>query len=120
MTQADFVSEERQALQRLYDGLSEVREISQHMPVSQLMALLLVALHEGKSLGDLARLDGANLATLSRRMLDLGVRNRRMEPGYMLVDQRQNPLNMRENQYALSLKGRHLIKAVLKKLTRSK
>ena len=120
MATSDLGADERQSLQRLYDSLAEIREIAQHMPVAQVMALLLVALHEGKSLGELARLDGANLATLSRRMLDLGERNRRMEPGYMLIEQRQNPLNLRENQYTLSLKGKHLIKGILKKLTRSK
>lgn len=120
MVTSELGADERQALQRLYDSLGEIREIAQHMPVAQVMALLLVALHEGKSLGELARLDGAQLATLSRRMLDLGDRNRRMEEGYKLVEQRQNPLNLRENQYALSARGRNLIKAILKKMSRGK
>lgn len=118
MTAGDLSSEERLALQRLYDALAEIREIAQHMPVAQVMAFILVALHEGRSLGELAKLDGSKLATLSRRMLDLGDRNRRMEEGYKLIIQQQNPINLRENQYLLAERGKGLLKTMLKHLKR--
>ena len=109
---------ERQSLQRLYYALEEIKGISAHMPVGQIMGLLLVALYENKPLKELAALSDSHTSTLSRQLLDLGIRNRRMEPGYGLIEQRQNPLNLRENHYNLSLKGSHLIKGILKHLTR--
>lgn len=109
---------ERQALQRLYYALEEIKGIAAHMPVGQIMALLLVVLHENKPMKDLAALADTNITTLSRQLIDLGARNRRMEPGYGLIEQRQNPMNLRENRYSLTLKGNHLIKGVLKALTR--
>ena len=116
VTQMD--NAERQALQRLYYALEEIKGIAAHMPVGQIMALLLVVLHENKPMKDLAALADTNITTLSRQLIDLGARNRRMEPGYGLIEQRQNPMNLRENRYSLTLKGNHLIKGVLKALTR--
>lgn len=109
---------ERQALQRLYYALEEIKGIAAHMPVGQIMALLLVSLHENKPMKELASLADTNISTISRQLIDLGARNRRMEPGYGLIDQRQNPMNLRENRYTLTLKGNHLIKGILKQLTR--
>lgn len=116
----EMETEERQTLQRLYNALEEIKGIAAHMPVSQIMAFLLVVLHENKPLKDLAHLADSNISTMSRQMIDLGTRNRRMEPGYMLIDQRQNPLNLRENQYILTLKGNHLVKSLLKHLQSKK
>lgn len=115
----DLPAEERRALQRLYSTLNEFKAISPSMPVGQAMAFLLVCLHEGKPLKEIATLADVGVPTMSRQLIDLGARNRRMEPGYMLIEQRQNPLNMRENQYSISLKGKHLIKALVKHLSPS-
>lgn len=112
--------EDRQALQRLYAALDEVKGISIHMPVGQLMAFIVVALNEGKPMKELAKIADSNISTMSRQLIDLGSRNRRMEPGYMLIEQRQNPMNLRENQYSVTLKGNHLLKGILKHLKRTK
>lgn len=112
--------EDRQALQRLYAALDEVKGISIHMPVGQLMAFIVVALNEGKPMKELAKIADSNISTMSRQLIDLGQRNRRMEPGYMLIEQRQNPMNLRENQYSVTLKGNHLLKGILKHLKRTK
>ena len=112
--------EDRQALQRLYAALDEVKGISIHMPVGQLMAFLVVAMNEGKAMKDLVKIADSNVSTMSRQLIDLGQRNRRMEPGYMLIEQRQNPMNLRENQYSVTLKGNHLLKGILKHLKRTK
>lgn len=113
-------AEDRQALQRLYAALDEVKSISLHMPVGQLMAFIVVALNEGKPMKEIAKLADSNISTMSRQLIDLGARNRRMEPGYMLIEQRQNPMNLRENQYSVTLKGAQLLKGILKHLKRTK
>ena len=69
---------------------------------------------------DLAKIADSNISTMSRQLIDLGSRNRRMEPGYMLIEQRQNPMNLRENQYSVTLKGNPLLKGILKHLKRTK
>jgi DNA-binding MarR family transcriptional regulator len=114
-----MTDEERRSLQRLHDAMGVFKGVSAQMPVGQAMALMLVALHEGKSLRELAELADTKMPTMSRQLIDLGLRNRRMEPGYMLVEQKQNPLSMRENQYFMSLKGKHLLKDVFKALNRA-
>lgn len=116
MTAKDLEPEDRRQLQALYNALEEVRVIAQQMPIQQAMALILVALHEGKSLRELTDLMGCKMPTLSRQMIDLGIRNRRMEPGYQLVESRQDPLEYRKNQYTLTVRGKHVIKAMLKAL----
>lgn len=107
-------SEDRQALQCLYDALDQFKGIALHMPVGQAMSFLAIALHEGKTLTEMARLSDMQLSTMSRQVIDLGDRNRRMEDGYKLIERRQNPMNLRENQYSLSPRGGQLIKALLK------
>src|SRR3546814_8246995 len=71
-----------------------------------------VALNEGKSLGELAELVGSNASTVSRHLLDLGERNRRMEPGYGLVDRRVDPMELRKNSYFLTPKGKALAASI--------
>src|SRR3546814_14747877 len=71
-----------------------------------------VALNEGKSLGELAELVGSNASTVSRHLRDLGERNRRMEPGYGLVDRRVDPMELRKNSYFLTPKGKALAASI--------
>jgi DNA-binding MarR family transcriptional regulator len=72
-----------------------------------------VALNEGASLSDLAKKIDAKNSTISRHLLDLGERNRKMEPGLKLVEYRQSPLELRRHEYALTSKGGSVIRSIL-------
>lgn len=103
-------------LRRMYAALDEFKRINPVMPVQQAMAFLMVALNEGSGLKELTEMMEVKLPTMSRHLIDLGPRNRRMEPGHQLVESRQDPMELRKNQYTLTLRGKHLVEKVAAKL----
>jgi DNA-binding MarR family transcriptional regulator len=52
---------------------------------------------------------GVAQSVMTRTLLGLRERNRKKEPGYGLVMQRMDPLNLRRHQTFLSTKGRALV-----------
>ncbi len=99
------------AVKRLERAMRQVRtSIDPLVPTQVVQAFLAVAANEGKTLTELAEILGTNISTASRQMLDLGERNRKMEPGYQLIDRQIDPMNLRTNRYTLTTKGRLLIK----------
>lgn len=103
--------EEEAGIKRLERALRQVRTaIDPTVPTQLVQAFLAVGLNEGQTLTDLAELLGTNISTASRQLLDLGERNRKMEPGYGLVDRKVDPMNLRVNRYTLTPKGRLLIR----------
>lgn len=111
-----LTSKDRKNLRCLYQVLEEFKKISPTMPVQQILAFIDVALHEGTSLKELVQLSQVKTATMSRHLIDLGPRNRRMEPGYQLIDCRQDPMELRKNQYTLSDRGKYLINNIARKM----
>lgn len=103
--------DEEVGIKRLERALRQVRTaIDPTVPTQLVQAFLAVGLHEGQTLTELADLLGTNISTASRQLLDLGERNRKMEPGYGLVDRKVDPMNLRVNRYTLTPKGRLLIR----------
>src|SRR3546814_20819130 len=93
---------DNRGLKNFRRALLQVRAaIGPTIPTQLVQTFVDVALNEGKSLGELAELVGSNASTVSRHLLDLGERNRRMEPGYGLVDRRVDPMELRKNSYFL-------------------
>lgn len=104
-------SEENEGIKRMERALRQVRTaIDPTVPTQLVQAFLAVGLNEGQTLTELAEHLGTNISTASRQLLDLGERNRKMEPGYNLVDRRADPMNLRVNRYSLTPKGRLLLK----------
>lgn len=101
---------------QLYGVLQVFKDINPNMSVQQVMAFLMVHLHEGASLKELADLQDMKVPTLSRILIDLGFRNRRMEVGHNIVESRQDPMELRKNQYTLSKRGHYIIDKIVKKL----
>lgn len=103
------------AARRVDRLLSQFRSsIDPNIPAQMLQTFMAVAMNEGKSLTQIAELVSANISTVSRHLLELGERNRRMEPGYNLVERRTDPMNLRQNAYSLSAKGKLLLSHILK------
>lgn len=101
------------ALRTVDKLLSQCRtSIDPTVPVQIVQAFVCVALNEGKTLAELADKLGANNSTTSRHILDLGEYNRRKEPGYMLVEGKVNPEDLRTKRYYLSPKGKLLAKTL--------
>lgn len=85
------------------------------MPIGMALTFLLVALNEGLSMREYTEQAGVPQQTMSRRLLDLGDRARGQGPGtgLGLIERRQNPMNLRTNEYTLSAKGRGLLRQML-------
>jgi DNA-binding MarR family transcriptional regulator len=102
------------AVAKLERLMGQVRSsIDPAVPAQLVQTFLVVAQHEGKSLREIQERLDASMSTVSRHLLDLGERNRKMEPGYGLVDRRPNPVNLRENTYKLTPKGSLLIRQLV-------
>jgi DNA-binding MarR family transcriptional regulator len=110
---------QERTMQALAGICDEFKRFDPGMPLGRLEAFILVVLHEGKSLKDLCQISGQPQSTLSRHLLDLGVRTRRREPGLGLVEWRIDPYELRKKQYLLTPKGRELAGRLLKILEAS-
>ena len=61
--------------------MTAFRSLNPTMSIQVAHTFILVAMHEGKSITEIATLAGFRFPTVSRNILDLGVRNRKREPG---------------------------------------
>lgn len=105
-----FDEEERKAASRLLAALECFREMRTTMPLQYVFAFLLVALDEGKTVGEYAIKAGVSPSVMSRHIMDIGIRNRKMQPGFELVVTKQNVVNLREHTVHLTDKGRALFR----------
>jgi hypothetical protein len=79
------------------------------MPLQHAYTFLLVALNEGQGVMEYAEKAGVAQTVMTRQLLDIGSQNRKREPGYGLVMQRLDPLNLRRHQTFLTKEGRALL-----------
>lgn len=91
------------------------RTLKPTIPLQYITAFLLVAEEEGLGVVDYAKKAGVPISVMSRHLLDIGERNRKMADGYGLVTYRANPMELRKHEYYLTDKGR----AVLAQLVRA-
>ncbi len=103
-----------QNIHSLYRAVLQMRELSPTMPLAELQMFLLVAMNEGASLTELCDLADMKKSTGSRYLLDLSEKTRGGSPGYGLVARDVDPDELRRNMYALTPKGRSLLKAMTK------
>ena len=105
--------DEERRLRALVHILDYFEDHAPQIPASMIEAFLLVALNEGCSLRDVVKMSGKPQSTMSRHLLDLGERNRKMEPGLGLVAWRIAPDELRRKEYFLTPKGRGLLRRIL-------
>ena len=117
-TEQTFEGQDAEALLTAFDVLETLRGARDNMSVQLAQSLLLVALNEGASLRDMQQKTQWSMSTMSRHLLDLGERNRHMKEGLDLVSMRQNPMELRTNEYRLTKKGRTLLARVIQTLNR--
>ena len=101
-------------LKKFDQALSQARgALSPTVPTQLLQAFIKVALQEGKTLSEYAEELQSNLSTASRHFLDLGELDRNGNPGFNVVDRREDPVNRREKRYTLTPKGKILARNIL-------
>jgi DNA-binding MarR family transcriptional regulator len=106
-----------QHMRRVHRILSIFRTIAPTIPVQVVQTLVLVAMNEGKTLGELATLAGAQNSTMSRHTLDLSDRNRHGKPGHGLIERSKDNADLRATRFTLSPKGRALLNKVAQEQT---
>jgi hypothetical protein len=117
-TTLEFGVRERKAGLNLLGALKCFQEIRHTMPLQYVATFLLVALDEGKTIGEYALKADVSLSVMSRHILDLGLRTRGRAPGLGLVVTKQNLINLREHTVHLTDKGRALYRKIVKQLER--
>jgi DNA-binding MarR family transcriptional regulator len=93
--------------------LDEFRKLNPSMPVSQIQALLLVALDLPMGMGDYAERTGVKPSTASRYLLDLGPPRHPDDSAFGLIDRGVDPQEPRRARYTLSKRGKQLVKQIL-------
>lgn len=88
------------------------------LPMQYIRTFLLVALKEGKTVGEYATEADVSPSVMSRHIADLGVRTRGMQPGLGLLITKQNLENLREHAVYLTDKGRALAHKIDRTLER--
>jgi DNA-binding MarR family transcriptional regulator len=103
-TKGDIVSSKLKEFDRCIMALQASTDPT--IPSQMMRTFIAVCENEGKSMTELAEVVGANVSTMSRHLLDLGPRNRKMEPGYGLIESRTDPMNLRVKCFFLTPKGK--------------
>jgi DNA-binding MarR family transcriptional regulator len=105
---------ERQAVLALLAALEPFRALRATMPLQYVTAFLLVAYEEGLGVGDYAERAETSISVMSRHLLDIGLRDRHMKPGFDLVTYRANPMELRKHEYMLTDRGHALVHKILR------
>jgi DNA-binding MarR family transcriptional regulator len=81
-------------------------------PASYLSVFCLVAMNEGLSVEEYAQRAKVSKSTMSRHLLNIGDRDRKMKPGLGLVTARPNLHDRRQREYFLTNRGRVLAEKI--------
>jgi DNA-binding MarR family transcriptional regulator len=85
--------------------LSRVRELDPVMPAQQIQVLLIVALHPGTTIAEIAARTGHQPSSASRCVSALGTRQASREPGLGLVVAEEDPQDRRHKRVRLTAAG---------------
>ena len=108
------IIESRIAVNQALQVLEIFRDLDQEMPIGEAVSFLLIANGQtraggGLTVTELGRLGGFALATASRYMKSLSLKNRRGEPGHEIVTDERDPLDERRKVLRISPKGGRVI-----------
>jgi DNA-binding MarR family transcriptional regulator len=109
---------EKNALSNLIAALAPFRILNPNMPMQYVTALILVALKQGESVMEYARITGVSQSLMSRHFADLGDINRHHKEGFNLVEKSCDPMDRRTQQVKLTKKGQRLVEEMLRALKR--
>ena len=113
------------ALERFSRALSAIAEktglpsgrdksgTSSRLSIDQIRTLLYVAANPLSTVGEIGRGTGQNPSSTSRQLLDLGIRNRNLGPGWGFIEPEAHETDLRSKRYQLTDKGRELALSVI-------
>jgi DNA-binding MarR family transcriptional regulator len=117
-TRTAMSDEDKRALRDLLNCLDIFADMRPAMALQAMRSYLLVALQEGLGVTELANKAGIKQAVMSRHLQDIGTRDRYLEEGLGLVDQRALPMELRKHEVFLTPKGRALAHRLVRMMKR--
>ena len=108
-----YDASDRKHLDKASGLFQAFRTLDDTMPLQIAYTVILCAIHEGESIGDIAKRAGFAGSTTSRHILDLGEYDRKKQPGYKLVETRLDPMELRRKTVHLTPKGRNLLNQII-------
>jgi DNA-binding MarR family transcriptional regulator len=105
--------DEKAVLIRLLKALKPFHELNPTMPLQYVTAFLHVAINEGQNVSEYARKLGTSQSLMTRHLADIGEINRYHEPGFGLVEARDDVRDRRNRRNRLSAKGQRLVGQLL-------
>jgi DNA-binding MarR family transcriptional regulator len=109
---------EKHTLSNFITALAPLRVLNPNMPMQYVTSLILVALKQGESVKEYARVTGVSESLMSRHFADLGDINRHHEEGLKLVEKSCDPMDRRTQRVKLTEKGQRLVGEMLRALKR--
>lgn len=103
-------------LNRLFQCCEELRKLEDQMPMQKVATLILIAMHEGVTMKQLAEWTGTSQASCSRNLAALGEVHRLGKPGLGLVVTKEDPVEPRRKVAFLTPRGRRVISSLLEHL----
>ncbi len=113
MIPQSFTEEEKRQIRALLGALAPFQAMRSTIPLQYLCTFLQVALEEGLGVTEYATIAGVPPAVMTRHLLDLGERNRAKQPGYGLVMQASDHLDLRKHRTVLTPAGRAMTQRIL-------
>jgi DNA-binding MarR family transcriptional regulator len=113
MVNMSLTGEENKVLHKVALTIQLLRNVHPTMSAQTAHTFLLCVLNEGASLSEIVRMSGFKLPTVSRIILDLGLRNRKREPGLGLLVTTTDPHELRKKVIKLTDKGHTLVRQIL-------
>jgi DNA-binding MarR family transcriptional regulator len=110
--------DEKAVLAGLLKALQPFHELDSTMPLQYVTAFLQVAIKEGQTVSEYAKILGTSQSLMTRHLADIGQINRYHEAGYDLVEAKNDLMDRRTKRNQLTAKGQRLVGQLLGALTR--
>lgn len=113
VTRIPLPEDGKRVIRHLQSASEPFRSVRPPMLFEHVWTFLMVAVDEGRSVGEYAERAGVSNSVMSRHLLDLGIRNRPTDKGYGLIEHRPKPLELRKHEVYLTAQGRALAETLI-------
>jgi DNA-binding MarR family transcriptional regulator len=105
--------DEKAVLASLLKALKPFHDLDSTMPLQYVTAFLHVALKEGQTVSEYAKILGTSQSLMTRHLADIGKINRYHEAGFDLVEAKDDLMDRRTKRNQLTAKGQRLVGQLL-------
>lgn len=103
---------DQDALEKAYKVIEEFRKIDETMPIQQVAVFLTIAMNEDISQKEIAEKTGMGQGSTSRNVAAFLKMNRFKRPGFDLIDNEPDPMELRVKRHRLNNKGKRIAASI--------